>query len=195
MKSLTGVAEIAMLREKRDGGYRKTSQKDLRGGSISDGTKFTGGGATTGAPCIKFLGGPRRSYMGKSLQTTVLLEFVILTPISNEKMSNDVDEVRDLEKYLKLVPIEVQPNIDTTEQKLEVSGAETAQNQSRALGKKLGMDFDLVGGLDNQLDAIVRRVLSSRANPEAARRLGISHVRGILLSGPPGCGMYFILYL
>lgn len=27
-----------------------------------------------------------------------------------------------------------------------------------------------------------------RANPEAARRLGVSHVRGILLSGPPGCG-------
>lgn len=27
-----------------------------------------------------------------------------------------------------------------------------------------------------------------RANPEAARRLGVNHVRGILLSGPPGCG-------
>jgi vesicle-fusing ATPase len=28
----------------------------------------------------------------------------------------------------------------------------------------------------------------SRANPEAAKRLGVNHVRGILLSGPPGCG-------
>ena len=45
-----------------------------------------------------------------------------------------------------------------------------------------------VGGLEAQLDAIVRRVLASRADPAAARRLGISHVRGILLSGPPGCG-------
>lgn len=27
-----------------------------------------------------------------------------------------------------------------------------------------------------------------RANSEAARRLGVSHVKGILLSGPPGCG-------
>jgi vesicle-fusing ATPase len=26
------------------------------------------------------------------------------------------------------------------------------------------------------------------ANPEAAKRLGVNHVRGILLSGPPGCG-------
>ena len=33
-----------------------------------------------------------------------------------------------------------------------------------------------------------RRILASRANPTAARRLGVGHVRGILLSGPPGCG-------
>ena len=45
-----------------------------------------------------------------------------------------------------------------------------------------------VGGLEAQLDAIVRRVLASRADAAGARRLGISHVRGILLSGPPGCG-------
>ena len=36
--------------------------------------------------------------------------------------------------------------------------------------------------------AIVRRVLASRADPAAARRLGVAHVRGVLLSGPPGCG-------
>ena len=45
-----------------------------------------------------------------------------------------------------------------------------------------------VGGLGPQLEQIVRRVLVSRADPKAARALGISHVRGILLSGPPGCG-------
>ena len=45
-----------------------------------------------------------------------------------------------------------------------------------------------VGGLEAQLEAIVRRVLASRADPAAARALGISHVRGILMSGPPGCG-------
>jgi len=45
-----------------------------------------------------------------------------------------------------------------------------------------------VGGLDTQLDGLVRRVLASRANPAAAKKLGVSHVRGVLLSGPPGCG-------
>ena len=44
-----------------------------------------------------------------------------------------------------------------------------------------------VGGLEAELDAIVRRVLASRADPAAARRRR-DHVRGILLSGPPGCG-------
>jgi vesicle-fusing ATPase len=57
-----------------------------------------------------------------------------------------------------------------------------------SLGTKMGLSFKKVGGLDDQLDAIVRRVLATRANPKAAKRLGVNHVRGILLSGPPGCG-------
>merc|ERR1719183_2735516 len=64
----------------------------------------------------------------------------------------------------------------------------TNQKKTASLGERLNLTFDKVGGLDDQLDAIVRRVLASRANPEAARRLGVNHVRGILLSGPPGCG-------
>lgn len=43
------------------------------------------------------------------------------------------------------------------------------------------LEFQNVGGLGSQLDDIARRVLASRANPEAARRLGVSHVRGLLL--------------
>ena len=49
------------------------------------------------------------------------------------------------------------------------------------------LKFDRVGGLDDPFNAIARLVLASRANPKATKRLGISHVRGILLSGPPGC--------
>merc|ERR1719183_2143769 len=64
----------------------------------------------------------------------------------------------------------------------------TNQKKTASLGERLNLTFDKVGGLDDQLDAIVRRVLASRSNPEAARRLGVNHVRGILLSGPPGCG-------
>ena len=58
------------------------------------------------------------------------------------------------------------------------------------LGHKIGMGFDNVGGLDRQLNDIARRVLASRANPAAARKLGIGHVRGVLLSGPPGSSSF-----
>lgn len=56
------------------------------------------------------------------------------------------------------------------------------------LGARLGATFENVGGLDKQLGAVVRRILASRSDPAAARRLGVPHVRGLLLSGPPGCG-------
>ncbi|CAB1121270.1 unnamed protein product [Ectocarpus sp. CCAP 1310/34] len=54
-----------------------------------------------------------------------------------------------------------------------------------------------VGGLDGQLEDIVRRVLSTRSIPTevghgtaryGAVRCGVGHVRGLLLHGPPGCG-------
>ncbi|CAM9977561.1 unnamed protein product, partial [Ectocarpus sp. 12 AP-2014] len=46
-----------------------------------------------------------------------------------------------------------------------------------------------VGGLDGQLEDIVRRVLSTRSIPTELRKaLGVGHVRGLLLHGPPGCG-------
>ncbi|KAG7342232.1 ATPase AAA [Nitzschia inconspicua] len=70
----------------------------------------------------------------------------------------------------------------------EQGGAMEEDDHMVSLSTKMGMSFKKIGGLDDQLDAIVRRVLATRANPEAAKRLGVNHVRGILLSGPPGCG-------
>ena len=46
-----------------------------------------------------------------------------------------------------------------------------------------------IGGLDKQLNTILRRAFLSRiAAPETIAALGVSHVKGILLYGPPGCG-------
>jgi vesicle-fusing ATPase len=46
-----------------------------------------------------------------------------------------------------------------------------------------------VGGLDKQFGDIFRRVFASRmVNKDVARRLGLQHVRGVLLYGPPGTG-------
>ena len=62
--------------------------------------------------------------------------------------------------------------------KIEEDATEEEEERT-SLGTKMGLSFQRVGGLDDQLDAIVRRVLATRANPKAAKRLGVNHVRGI----------------
>ena len=48
---------------------------------------------------------------------------------------------------------------------------------------------DFVGGLDAELEVIVRRVLATRTvDPAIAAKMGVQNVRGLLLYGPPGCG-------
>ena len=44
-----------------------------------------------------------------------------------------------------------------------------------------------IGGLDNEFNAIFRRAFASRIFPPSiVEKLGIQHVKGILLFGPPG---------
>eukprot|EP00965_Chrysotila_dentata_P009272 302482-Pleurochrysis_carterae.AAC.1 len=61
----------------------------------------------------------------------------------------------------------------------------TAGSRKAALSSALSSN---VGGLEGELESIVRRVLASRSDVATARRFGVGHVRGVLLSGPPGCG-------
>jgi vesicle-fusing ATPase len=50
-----------------------------------------------------------------------------------------------------------------------------------------------IGGLDNEFSAIFRRAFASRIFPPGlVEKLGIQHVRGILLYGPPGTGKTLI---
>ncbi|KAL0035187.1 hypothetical protein WJX79_005010 [Trebouxia sp. C0005] len=50
-----------------------------------------------------------------------------------------------------------------------------------------------IGGLDNQFEQIFRRAFASRVfPPSVVERLGIHHVKGVLLFGPPGTGKTLI---
>mmetsp|Transcript_15374 Transcript_15374/g.31189 ORF Transcript_15374/g.31189 Transcript_15374/m.31189 type:complete len:749 (-) Transcript_15374:166-2412(-) len=50
-----------------------------------------------------------------------------------------------------------------------------------------------IGGLDNEFSTIFRRAFSSRLLPKSiVNKLGVTHTRGMLLYGPPGCGKTLI---
>ena len=221
VQPLTGQTEVAQLRgPDRDGFYKKMRSRDLRGGGDGGNTfglssaatatadKDNGdsvGYSTSGEACVKYLGGPMRSYTGKAMQST-MLEVVIRPPITT--LEDDLKATGTLEQLewesvgrILTKAKEVsddskeEDNDSVAEESTSTAAPVTTSNKSTSsntpsetLNKKLGMDFENVGGLDKQLDDIARRVLASRANPAAARKLGVSHVRGILLSGPPGCG-------
>lgn len=58
-------------------------------------------------------------------------------------------------------------------------------------------DFDFaklgIGGLDEEFNQIFRRAFASRIWPsKVIQQMGINHVRGMLLYGPPGCGKTLI---
>ena len=192
----------------RDGFYKKMRSRDLRGGG--DGKTFgssdttatdkdgSSGYSTSGEACVKYLGGPMRSYTGKAMQST-MLEVVIRPPTTT--LEDDIKATGTLEQLewesVGLVLTKAKQKSEDSEEESDnvaemsttvVDQTSSESTPSDTLNKKLGMDFENVGGLDKQLNDIARRVLASRANPAAARKLGVSHVRGILLSGPPGCG-------
>ncbi len=191
LKALTGVVEVALLREDRNGNKRKVQPKRLRGGSDSSYSKIgAGAGNFGGEDCVKYVGGPLRSYEAKS-DRTILLEMVIRPPVSSEDDSQIYLSFPDLQNLHEVLDIFIEDpeELKEEEQAEEHLSVKQQLKKQLSLGDQLGLNLDdQVGGLDVQLDTIVRRVLASRANPEAARRLGISHVKGILLSGPPGCG-------
>lgn len=64
-----------------------------------------------------------------------------------------------------------------------------------ALFKAKDFNFEKlgIGGLDAQFEQIFRRAFASRVfPPSVVARLGIKHVRGVLLHGPPGTGKTLI---
>lgn len=79
---------------------------------------------------------------------------------------------------------------------LQLAGSKVAGGGGGASNIFLS-DFDFeklgIGGLDSEFNEIFRRAFASRIWPShIIRQLGINHVRGMLLYGPPGCGKTLI---
>ncbi|KAL9547866.1 hypothetical protein MBANPS3_005962 [Mucor bainieri] len=84
-------------------------------------------------------------------------------------------------------------NVEFT--KTEGSFLNLKQAKKRAMAAKalIKPDFQFedlgIGGLDDEFNAIFRRAFASRIFPPAlVEKLGVQHVKGILLYGPPGTG-------
>eukprot|EP00768_Dysnectes_brevis_P001762 gnl/Dysnectes_brevis/1495_a1693_1697.p1 GENE.gnl/Dysnectes_brevis/1495_a1693_1697~~gnl/Dysnectes_brevis/1495_a1693_1697.p1 ORF type:complete len:741 (-),score=263.99 gnl/Dysnectes_brevis/1495_a1693_1697:120-2342(-) len=72
---------------------------------------------------------------------------------------------------------------------LKISGSAMESRGATLLSPNFNMEDLGIGGLDTQFQEIFRRAFASRVFPPAvAKRLGLQHVRGILLFGPPGTG-------
>jgi len=180
IKPLAGTVVLQKLRRGRDGEMSPLGpKKELRGAS-----RGVGGSSSVGA-VAKMLGGPPQRLTAQKGPTAVL-EVVLRSPIGS------ADEGREaLEKLLSEdVPIEVRRALIAFEDNAPIAEEEEEEEELEGNAALLTQEAlkERVGGLEEQLDAIVRRVLASRASPEAAKRLGVGHVRGVLLSGPPGCG-------
>jgi hypothetical protein len=189
LKPLYGTARVSKLRLNRD-----ERLEPVGVGTDAKGCGFAqfGGGEAENTTVV--LGGLHQHMAGK-LGRAALLEVVLFPPLADAAAdSPPLEPMAALElggdgALAGLFGRRGDPPAASTDPAALARAESAAQSAARLASAPGGAALaNAVGGLEAQLDAIVRRVLASRADPAAARRLGISHVRGILLSGPPGCG-------
>jgi len=70
------------------------------------------------------------------------------------------------------------------------AGSATGDAEDEAAG--LGVTYEDIGGLDDELDTIREMIELPLSEPDVFRRLGIDPPKGVLLYGPPGTGKTLI---
>jgi hypothetical protein len=174
--------------------------------------------AADNVPSWMMYGGPDRMYEGVDMGAAAVLE-VILLP-RGKTLESSVSVGRSMvvngmvwkpQNMFDIYDgITVQVNGDVAQDDKGIKGYTPASLSGRDRNEAFRADFrSAVGGLQPQIDAIVRRVLDGRVirpadedgaatsaaastalEAEELDLLGLSPVRGLLLYGPPGCGTW-----
>jgi vesicle-fusing ATPase len=102
----------------------------------------------------------------------------ILSPIEGQKKGNRGLLMHQTEILFKKAP----------DSKIKLAGAVSSMNH-KIIQPTFKFEDLGIGGLDAEFSAIFRRAFASRIFPPSlVEKMGIQHVRGILLFGPPGTG-------
>ncbi|KAB2568908.1 ATPase AAA-type VAT [Lasiodiplodia theobromae] len=129
----------------------------------------------------------------KNIPLTLVIRAVRLADLTMEKANTDTPPISDPRARGILTR---QTQVDffksaQSELKLKGSSRRPAANSIVQPGFKFE-DMG-IGGLDEEFSAIFRRAFASRIFPPGlVDKLGIQHIRGILLHGPPGTGKTLI---
>jgi len=96
-----------------------------------------------------------------------------------------------------ILPYSADPTLMLLEEDPLALGDEPEEAEARAPKQLFNSEFDFaklgIGGLGAEFDKIFRRAFASRIYPgHIIKQMGITHVRGMLLYGPPGCGKTLI---
>jgi vesicle-fusing ATPase len=176
--------------------------------------------AQSGQACESWLqyGGPERNYDAMDMGPCALMEFTILpkgleSPLVYEEKGlteMTIAQVQCNPDLLFHLPEEADNNIKANQTTIQsTSTTESTMETDSLLASEMdyieGLETsftNVVGGLEKEVEAIVRRVLDGRAmtlksgaaaqvrakDLQVMLDLGLTPVRGLLLYGPPGCG-------
>ena len=133
---------------------------------------------------------------------SAVLEVALFPPsLSQEGFDKDTDRFEQLMAG-RVLPVDLTNSgeftrgmlMDIEEGESSTAPPSTARPSVRQMEeRKEAMLGSFVGGLTDEIDAICRRILLSRALPkEIFDAMGQQHVRGVLLYGQPGCGKTLI---
>lgn len=105
--------------------------------------------------------------------------------IKDIEIINESGEIKNIDKGIIHDKINILVVKDELATSLTIEGAEHETLFNKDFKpEKLG-----IGGLDKEFTDILRRAFMSRMfPPKIIKKIGINHVRGIILYGPPGCG-------